>query len=161
MLYQANHDPDGYVRVLNTADSFLLTSSVNQVNHFPLFSSSSLSVPRNTPFHSKRKTKYLYRRGDKVTFPYGAHDDETLLAEYGFVLASGANRYNTVDVTADVERLIGSERVAILENHGYKGRVYYIITGFMSQSLTFFLFFSPFEVATSLNATRRQVLRTT
>ena len=97
-------DPDG---------TFVLLSSTRQVSPF-------LSV-----LPAKQK---LIREGDEIFYTYGAHSDDTLLAEYGFVLGVPLNSDNNVDVTHRVEalfhRLDAGERVDkvdLLTEHQYWG----------------------------------------
>ena len=70
----------------------------------------------------------LIREGEEIFYTYGAHSDDTLLAEYGFVLGVPLNSDNNVDVTQRVEalfhRLDAGERVDkvdLLTEHQYWG----------------------------------------
>lgn len=64
--------------------------------------------------------------GDELGFTYGAHEDEMLLAEYGFALGP-TNVYNNVSLDSAIEDLFGlqgesgSIKRGILEDEGYWG----------------------------------------
>jgi hypothetical protein len=148
---QSTCDPFGVLqaRPVHQADGF-----------FTLFSSPPPTVPRTIVLEPDR---VIYGKGDPVTFPYGAHEDESLLAEYGFVLGR-TNEFNSVEVTAAVNSLMDGERLEILAEHGYKGRVEAFLLSPISKrskTLSDIWELGAFEGATSWNGTRRHSLRIT
>lgn len=93
--------------------TFVLLSSTRQVSPFlPVIPAKQI----------------LIREGDEIFYTYGAHSDDTLLAEYGFVLGVPLNSHNNVDVTQRVEALFHrldtaerEEKVDLLREHQYWG----------------------------------------
>ncbi|KAG7843300.1 hypothetical protein KL942_000396 [Ogataea angusta] len=62
-----------------------------------------------------------YSGGDQIFFSYGAHSDEFLLCEYGFMLPSRCNPWNSVDITPYVLALLKAEQSEFLKEHNYYG----------------------------------------
>lgn len=97
-----------------------------QMAAFPDFASEPASTPPPLPA--------IFKKGEEVFYEYGAHADDTLLAEYGFLVGwpgsekggKLGNPSNNVDVTERVEALFaklpkedGDKKREILDSHGY------------------------------------------
>ncbi|GAA6063245.1 hypothetical protein JCM10212_000347 [Sporobolomyces blumeae] len=133
-------------------DNLTLAPVIDMINHFPSLetkptptsssklpgavrgssSSSSSSSPGtltgltfSSPARSSSDPRL--RRDAELGFSYGGHDDAMLLAEYGFVIGSGENPYNSVDVDRYVEALFdaqgeeGEWKKGVLNDEGYWG----------------------------------------
>ena len=77
-------------------------------------------------FSSLERT--LPKQGEEVLYSYGAHSDDTLFAEYGFVIGSPANADDSIVVTRRVEKLFAklndaeaARKKGILEDLHYWG----------------------------------------
>lgn len=85
------------------------------------------SARQMNPFEplSDRKAVCVHK-GEEVCYSYGAHAEDTLLAEYGFVLGAAHNSDDSVDVTSLVEPLFlgsdeGKEKAELLKTKDYWG----------------------------------------
>lgn len=79
-------------------------SVVDDLRHLTLYST---DTARTVDSYDELipKGHLIVKAGEEVVFSYGAHSDDTLLAEYGFVIGAPANTDHTVDVSGRVERL--------------------------------------------------------
>lgn len=108
----ANHLPKRREMVKQDGDDLGLYSSDPDSAQTAFNPFSMLSKGRTSK--ESRKT-VLTLQGEEIFFQYGAHSDDTLLAEYGFSLGwqgtapdRQGNMDNNVDLTERVEKLFAS-----------------------------------------------------
>ena len=95
--------------------------------YLELLSSTRQSNPFE-PLNDRKST--ITRKGEEIFYSYGAHSEDTLLSEYGFVLggAEGLNSGNSIDVTELVFQCFEAlpdtekkEKLELLRDHQYHG----------------------------------------
>ena len=59
--------------------------------------------------------------GEEVWFSYGSHGNDSLMADYGFVLGSGGNKWDGVGIDGLIIPGLSSEQREVLEGIGYSG----------------------------------------
>lgn len=113
--FQGNHKPKRREHIMQDGSiSLSLLSSLGQSEN---------------PFEPlSERSSVITRKGDEIFYSYGAHADDTLLSEYGFVLNQPGNSDDSVDVSDFVEALFedlpSAERDAkreLLESRQYLG----------------------------------------
>lgn len=67
-----------------------------------------------------------YNSNEQLFFSYGAHGDKILLCEYGFMLPYGINRWNDMDITSYIFKLLSPNQKRFLKYENYYGE--YTIT---------------------------------
>ncbi|KAH3665888.1 hypothetical protein OGAPHI_004077 [Ogataea philodendri] len=100
-------------------DNFTLVPFVDFINH-SLDDQTQVSL---SPVSGFQVTigEHAYSPEDQIFFSYGAHNDDFLLCEYGFMLEEGKNIWNTADLTPYVESLLKPDQKKLLEEYNYNG----------------------------------------
>ncbi|KAG7697755.1 hypothetical protein KL933_002805 [Ogataea haglerorum] len=100
-------------------DNFTLVPFVDFINHAPEdHCSVSMSPTKGFQVTSGSRP---YNGGDQLFFNYGAHSDEFLLCEYGFMLPARCNPWNNIDITPYILALLKAEQSEFLKETGYYG----------------------------------------
>lgn len=97
-------------------DNLTLVPYVDFLNHT---SDEMCTIKVNGRQFTVNTAKSSYKPGDQVFFQYGPHDDRTLLCEYGFMLPSGQNTWNSVDISRLVMKLLSPTKRQFLQSKDY------------------------------------------
>ncbi|KAH3670013.1 hypothetical protein OGATHE_002826 [Ogataea polymorpha] len=100
-------------------DNFTLVPFVDFINHAPE-DHCSVSISSTKGFQVTSGSR-PYGNGDQIFFSYGAHSDEFLLCEYGFMLPPCCNPCNSLDITPYILKLLKGEQSEFLKKHNYYG----------------------------------------
>lgn len=96
-------------------DRLALLPVADLFNHADVGCESAFSSSGNYEFTADRQ----YRAGEELHICYGAHSNDFLLAEYGFVLTE--NRWDVVCLDEAILPCLNEEQRDILHNRGYLG----------------------------------------
>lgn len=66
-------------------------------------------------------TPSAIEEGDEVYISYGNHNNDFLLAEYGFILAGDTNEWDEVDLSTYVLEILSAEQKEFLKDEGFLG----------------------------------------
>lgn len=73
-------------------------------------------------------TDRSYAKGEEVVISYGAHSNDYLLVEYGFVLSS--NKWDNAILDHVIVAMLEPTQAELLQAHGYLGEYYMTTKGF-------------------------------
>lgn len=104
----------------NHEDNFTMVPYVDFLNH-TIQEKCSVKV---TPDSFQVFAAVDYQKDDQIYLSYGAHSNEFLLCEYGFVLGRGENKWNSIDVTPQILKLLSHAQIHFLEEQGYLGEYF-------------------------------------
>ncbi|QPG75053.1 hypothetical protein FOA43_002393 [Brettanomyces nanus] len=102
----------------NVKENFTLVPYVDFLNH-TLEDHCTISI--NSQCFSVTTAKSHYGKSEQLFFSYGAHSDKILLCDYGFMLPYGQNRWNDLDISSIILKLLKPHQKLFLQNENYYG----------------------------------------
>ncbi|KAI0463170.1 hypothetical protein LJB42_003190 [Komagataella kurtzmanii] len=96
-------------------DNFTMVPYVDFLNH----SSEDGCTVKINSFGFQVTSGLNYPENSQLYFKYGAHSNEFLLCEYGFMFERGMNSWNYIDINEQVIALMEPHHVEFLKDQGY------------------------------------------